>query len=180
MTIFEIILRIIQEYSLAALGLGFIVCGLTAIIKRFVFKSGRLKKFLTFVPFVLGILIYALFLLIIGKMTEILQLETLYSGIACGAVATTYYVVYEQFIRGKKTGMEISDTKALAVMGILNNILTAESLETVSNDIYEILNSDNEELCKSEQILSLIKSNKRDDITEKEIKPLVKLILKLI
>lgn len=180
MTVFEIILNIIQEYSIAALGLGFIICGLTALIKRFLLKSENLKKFLTFVPFMLGILVYALFLLIIGKMSEILMLETLHSGAACGAVATIYYVIYEQFIRGKKAVMEIYDTKALAVMGILERTIIKKDLEAVSNDIYIILSSDNEEQYKSKEILNLIILNKKEDITEKEIKPLVKLILKLV
>ncbi|MCL1901021.1 MAG: hypothetical protein FWG51_01325 [Firmicutes bacterium] len=179
MTVLEIILDIVHKYSIAILGLAFLVCGLTALVKRFLLKSYKLKKFLTFVPFILGTLVYALFLLIVGKMSEIIRLETLYSGFACGAVATTYYIVYEQFIRGK-TRIDISDTKALAVMGILERTIIKKDLEAVSNDIYIILSSDNEEQYKSKEILNLIILNKKEDITEKEIKPLVKLILKLV
>lgn len=172
------VLDVMQEYSLKVLILAALVCGLTSIIKIWIPDSK--KKFLTFVPFILGIIVYSIYLLIAEGASEILKPDTILSGFECGAAATIYYVLYEQFIRNK-TFPKVTSKEALAVMGILNNTVKPECLEGVSEKIANLLkDSSYGEEALTKLCAELIIENGIDETIKKEVDILVKLIIKTI
>lgn len=76
----------------------------TSLLKKTVLKKAP-KKVCVFLPFALGILFYGTYRLLtaldISPLTEE-PWQIVEGGISCGSAATIYYVVYEQFIRGRK------------------------------------------------------------------------------
>ncbi len=78
---------------------------LTSLLKKTVMKTVN-KKVFVFLPFALGFAVYAAYrILVTFSLTPITDdlLLTLESGFGCGCAATLYYIVYEQFLRGKFT-----------------------------------------------------------------------------
>ncbi len=75
----------------------------TSLLKKTVMKTCQKKVFI-FLPFGLGLAIYAVYrMAVTASFAPILGeiLQTLEGGFGCGCAATLYYVVYEQFFRGK-------------------------------------------------------------------------------
>ena len=171
------VLKIMQEYSLKVLLLALIVCALTSVLKIWIFKSN--KKFLTFVPFVLGIAVYCVYALIAEGAKNILTINTVFAGLECGAAATIYYIIYEQFIRGKKV-VSVSSKEVLAVMGILKNCVKEDILEEVSDKIATILIE--KTMSETEMAVvfaEIIKGNAVSEISEIELLAMIALITKL-
>lgn len=76
---------------------------LTSLLKKTVMKTVN-KKVFVFLPFGIGVLVYAVYqMLATWSVTPITAdiLLTVEGGFGCGCAATLYYVVYEQFLRGK-------------------------------------------------------------------------------
>lgn len=79
------------------------VCLLTSLLKKTVLKKFS-NKLCVFVPFALGILLYAVWRALVTLSAEPFTTglaATVEGGFACGCAATLYYVVYEQFFRRK-------------------------------------------------------------------------------
>lgn len=127
------LVNIFEKYSLDALLLGIAVCLLTSLVKKLI--PDKLKKFLTFIPFVFGILIYAAYLYFIMGKSEIFTTQTLAVGVRCGMAATIYYVLYEQFIRGKKKYADTSDPRELVVAGQIEPIILESYLKELPRQI---------------------------------------------
>ena len=88
------IAAIFDKFGADVLALGALAYVLTLILKKTLLKKAP-KKYLTFVPFLLGILLYAAFSFFIHWQAPPVQ-ETLQKG----GAATVIHVVYEQFLRG--------------------------------------------------------------------------------
>lgn len=87
------------DVLLLALGVTF----LTSLLKNTVMKNLN-KKFFVFLPFLLGVVLYAGYRLLLERDLSPLAegiCSTLEGGFGCGCAATLYYVVWEQFLRGK-------------------------------------------------------------------------------
>lgn len=81
---------------------------LTALLKKTVLQNAP-KKVYVFLPFALGVLLYAVWRALVTLSAEPFTTglaATLEGGFGCGCAATLYYVIYEQFIRKKKTDAE--------------------------------------------------------------------------
>ena len=167
---------IMKEYSLSVLLIAFIVCGLTSLIKKW--TPNHKKKFLTFVPFILGIILCAVYLLITEGASEILKSDTLTSGFQCGAAATTYYILYEQFIRGKNIAADVSKEE-IVIMGVLSNTVNSECLEEVSKKLAGYLKEGLDDFELTRLCAELIRENAAFKISEAEILMLVNLIIRL-
>ncbi|RXZ61872.1 hypothetical protein ESZ91_05655 [Candidatus Borkfalkia ceftriaxoniphila] len=92
------IAAIFDKFGADVLALGALAYVLTLILKKTLLKKAP-KKYLTFVPFLLGILLYAAFSFFTHWQAPPVQ-ETLQKGVAAGGAATVIHVVYEQFLRG--------------------------------------------------------------------------------
>ena len=87
---------------------------LTALLKKTVLQNAP-KKVYVFLPFALGILLYAVWRALVTLSAEPFTTglaTTLEGGFGCGCAATLYYVIYEQFIRKKKTDAESGTSTA--------------------------------------------------------------------
>ena len=112
---FQQIFSLLQRYDGLSVLLSLPVCGLTALVKRFCPAS--CKKFLTLLPFLLGTAALA----VCGLVTEPDSFDwqsAVESGLRCGSAATVFYVVYEQFVRGKRNSLP-AEPDALAVYALL-------------------------------------------------------------
>ncbi len=93
----------LHRYGVDVLILALGVTLLTSLLKKTVMKSVS-KKVFVFLPFGLGILIYALYSIFTrGGLCFTADAVTtlLKGGLETGCAATLYYVFYEQFLRGK-------------------------------------------------------------------------------
>lgn len=78
---------------------------LTSLLKKTVLKNAP-KKLFVFLPFALGIVLYAIYRALVTLSAESFTTglaATVEGGFACGCAATLYYVVYEQFFRKRPT-----------------------------------------------------------------------------
>ena len=72
---------------------------LTSLLKKTVMKNCPKKAFI-FLPFVIGIFVYAVYASLVTLSVDPLYkdlLLTVEKGISCGLAANLYYVIYEQF-----------------------------------------------------------------------------------
>lgn len=96
-------------YGWDVLLLAGVVSLLTTLLKKTVFE-GAPKKLFVFLPFAIGILLYAVYRAVVTLSAAPFTTDftvTLEGGFACGCAATLYYVIYEQFFR--KTDEDESD-----------------------------------------------------------------------
>lgn len=97
--LYSVLHRFGVDVLILALGVTF----LTSLLKKTVMKSAS-KKIFVFLPFGLGILVYALYSAI-ARGGVCFTAEEFYTiaqrGFFTGCAATLYYVFYEQFLRGK-------------------------------------------------------------------------------
>jgi len=138
MTIVQFI-SAMERYSVDVLFLGIAVCLITSIIKKII--PTNKKKYMTFVPFLTGCIVYGLYMFFTDKSYNIFSMSTVVKGIESGAAATIYYVMFEQFVRGKKSLIGLTDTKQLAIAGILKEIVTESYLYSISVYLAEQLSS---------------------------------------
>ena len=103
MTIIKII-DAFTFYGVDVLLLAALTAAVTQVLKISVLKKLK-KKILTFLPFVLGTLFYAIYECVCNLNIRLLLTDyvtIIEHGISVGAVATLLYVLHEQFIREKK------------------------------------------------------------------------------
>lgn len=165
MTIVQFI-NAIEKYSMDTLALGIVVCLITATVKRII--PAKLKKYLTFFPFVCGVVVYGGYLYINSAGLEnILIVSTVVKGVECGAAATIYYVLYEQFVRQKPQYKGLDDTLSLTIAGILSNIVVENRISHLSKFLATNISTYDESavmLCNN----SLI-GNTKQGISEQDI-----------
>lgn len=106
---------------------------LTSLLKTTVMKNCT-KKVFVFLPFVIGIIVYASFSALVTLSADPFTkdlLVTIEKGISCGLAATTYYVVYEQFFRSSKK------TTASPLLSLLEGIIPEEKREDAAKALTE-------------------------------------------
>ena len=89
------------DVLLLALGVTLI----TSLLKKTVMKNCN-KKVFVFLPFIIGLVVYAVFSALVTLSAAPFTTElliTLEKGFSCGLAATLYYVLYEQFFRAPKS-----------------------------------------------------------------------------
>ena len=127
-------------YGVDVLVLALATVGIVQLIKITVFKHAQ-KKLLTFLPFVVGTVLYAVyaaishlsFTYVIEEYASILE-----HGVSVGAAATLYYVVYEQFVREKKGLSEVEQIIAT----LIEKYLPKENVEKAAKTIAEAIAQD--------------------------------------
>ena len=178
MTLIEFF-NVLEKYSVNVLALALGVCIATSLIKKAVPAS--YKKYLTFIPFILGCIAYAIYMFICDNSYNVFSSLTVEKGFECGAASTIYYIVYEQFIRGKKSLTDNSDYKQLAVEEILKDFVKEDAIESVSKYLAENVSlsiSDNAyclTLCTN-----ALNGKTLSGVTEDDISLMSKLIVKTL
>ena len=151
---------------------------LTVQIFKVTFLKRVKKKLLTFLPFFLGTLFYAVYAAIKNLNFEYLfeeYVSILEHGLSVGAVATLLYVLYEQFVRDKKT--------ASAAEGVISTLIEGyvpkANLDKVAAAIAEAIEKDvtGNGANRAAEILT---ANAEGEIDEKDIKLLSRLIIETL
>ena len=100
------LIQLVSAFRLYGADVLFLALGvtvLTSLLKKTVMKKFSKKAFV-FLPFALGLVLYAVYRMIATLSAAPLSsdfVHTIEGGFGCGCAATLYYVVYEQFLRGK-------------------------------------------------------------------------------
>lgn len=174
MTIIEII-DAFTFYGLDVLILA-LATSVTVQICKVTFLKKANKKLLTFLPFTLGTLFYAIYAAV--KNLSLAYLVTEYvsvieHGISVGAAATLLYVLYEQFVREKKQGL----TPAEGVIStLIEGYVPSKRVEAVAKLIAEAVEKDVSG-AGAEKTAQIITENARENVTEQDIALIAKLII---
>lgn len=137
----------LQMVSVDVLALAFITFILTNIIKKFIPET--LKHKIAIIPFVLGIIVSAIFSLIVDKNFDFLFI--IKKGVQVGGVSTFIYAFIKQLL--KKDTLEKHITK------ILNGILQGNTLKTAVKAILDSCSKDNEFTLNTDIVSKVIKEN---------------------
>ena len=139
MTIIKII-DAFTFYGLDVLCLAALTCLLVQIFKRTLLKKVN-KKIVTFLPFATGTLLYAVYaavrnlsvLYVLNEYVSVLE-----HGLSVGAAATLLYVLYEQFVREKKT----VSASAGIISTLIEGYVPSEHVEKAAVRISEAIEKD--------------------------------------
>jgi hypothetical protein len=161
-----------ERYGADVLVLGIAVCLATGALKKMIPSS--CKKYLTFAPFVIGCVSYGVYMLFTDKNYSVFSEETVIKGFQCGGAATIYYVLFEQFIRGKKTG--VYNIKELTVAGILKDIVAEDYLYSLSVFIARQTEIDNDVNTLAQACLAALSGKTLPGITESDVAAAARLV----
>ena len=157
--------------------LALLTVAVTQIVKKTLFKHAQ-KKLVTFLPFLLGTLFYAVY----ASVSHLSLLYVAYEyvsilehGISVGAIATLYYVMYEQFVREKDN---LSETEKV-IATLIEGYVPTESVESAARAVAQAIERDvtGNGMAKTQEILAQYSDGK---IEERDLKLLCKLIIETL
>ena len=137
------LIRIFSTFTFYGLDVSFLALAtavITQIIKATLFKNAQ-KKLVTFLPFIIGSILYAAYADARNLSLAYLIYEyvsVLEHGVSVGAVATLYYVLYEQFVREKS---KLSETERI-ISALIESFVPSERLETAAKAVAEAVARD--------------------------------------
>ena len=158
------IINLLLNNDIITIVLAFIVYFLTDIIKKVLPENKTLKTVI--IPFLLGVIIYAVFGILFIKESTALSL--LQGGVEIGGMATLIYAVISQTI--KSGGIEKTLTK------ILQGVLTNTPIQSIVSNIIDGYSEENTHEENANSILMLLISN--TTLSEEECKVITDIIMK--
>lgn len=173
MTVIEII-DAFTFYGLDVIALAVATVLLVQILKVTAFKKCQ-KKVVTFLPFIVGCLLYAgysalrnlSFCYIVSNYVAVIE-----HGFAVGALSTVIYVWYEQFIRHDKT---VSATEGI-IATLIDGYVPDGETEALAKQIALALERDVTGN-GADKIAEILNANKQGEITERDVALLARLII---
>ena len=176
LTIIEII-DTFTFYGLDIIVLAAVTCLLVQLLKVLIFKK-RQKKILTFLPFLIGSVLYAGYSALVHLSFKYLAdnyVLILEHGFSVGALSTVIYVWYEQFVRGKKTA---SATQSI-IQTLIEGYVPDDKTEEIAAEIATALELDvtGDGVKKTAEILE---AHRPEQVTERDVKLLAKLIIQTL
>ena len=164
-------------YGVDVLLLAALTAAVTQVLKISVLKKLK-KKILTFLPFVLGTLFYAVYECVCNLNIRLLLTDyvtIIEHGISVGAVATLLYVLHEQFIREKKGCTQTEQVVAT----LLEGYVPTDSVEKAAKEVAAAIERDvtGNGAARAEEIIGMYCEG---EITERDIKLLSKLIIETL
>ena len=162
------VFEVLRQYGADVLILAVAVTFVTALLKKTVLKKCSNKVYV-FLPFVVGIVLYAAYRMAVTTSVAPLTRETvstLEGGFRCGSVATLYYVVYEQFFR--------KNQRTLTLSPLLETFVPEESWAAASQELIGGKGLPNEQL--SAFVETIIKKYALPALAETELALYVRLI----
>ena len=164
-------------YGVDVLLLAALTAAVTQVLKISVLKKLK-KKILTFLPFVLGTLFYAIYECVCNLNIRLLLTDyvtIIEHGISVGAVATLLYVLHEQFIREKKGCTQTEQVVAT----LLEGYVPTDSVEKAAIEVAAAIKRDvtGNGAARAEEIIGMYCEG---EITERDIKLLSKLIIETL
>ena len=132
----------------------------------------------TFLPFIFGTLFYAVYaavrnlslLYLLDEYVSVLE-----HGISVGAIATLYYVLYEQFVREKNS---LSETERV-ISTLIEGYVPADSVDVAARAIAEAIERDvtGNGATRAQEILAEYSNG---EIGERDIQLLAQLIIETL
>lgn len=164
-------------YGLDVSVLALVTSLLTQVIKKTVFRRAQ-KKLVTFLPFMLGTLFYAAYAAVRNlSLCYVLEnyVSVIEHGISVGAVATLYYVLYEQFVRVKSN---LSETERV-ISTLIEGYVPTDSVEAAARAVAEAIERDvtGNGAVRAQEILSEYSNG---EISERDLRLLCKLIIETL
>ena len=157
--------------------LALVTVALTQLIKKTVFKNAQ-KKLITFLPFMLGTLFYAVyaairnlsFFYVLNEYVSVME-----HGISVGSIATLYYVMYEQFIRVKNN---LSETEKV-ISTLIEGFVPTDCVEKAARAIAEAIERDvtGNGATRAQEILAEYSDG---EASERDLQLLCKLIIETL
>ncbi len=176
MSIVEII-DVFVFYGMDVITLACVSAILVQILKVTLLKNIQ-KKLITFLPFVIGTVLYGIYRGIYEwNAYFVLQnyVDVLEHGIAIGSLATLIYVLYEQFIRGE-SGSNIAEE---VIASLIEGYVAEEKIAKTAKLIADAISRDvsGAGVNKTAEIL---KNNSLPEVEEKDIGLLSRLIIEAL
>ncbi len=159
----SLIITFLQKYSLEILIIGLLTVTLTNFTKKLLPDS--LKNFKGYLPFLFGVILYALYTLIF--LGEINAYTIISKGVQCGGLATLLYAFFKHIL-ASKGGIKSS------VSELLKGIISSKSIKEVVTHICNLFSTqinDDEMLVKIEEIL-----RENTDVKEEVLTAVAKII----
>lgn len=136
------------------------------------------KKLLTFVPFAVGTVLYAAyaalkamsFAPILSGYTDVLE-----HGISVGAVSTLLYVLYEQFVRDKKSGNAAEQVIEKLIAGYVAEGSAKSAASLIVAALGRDVTGDG-----AKRTQEIILENAAENVTEQDAAMLAKLIIETV
>ena len=176
MTVFEII-DAFTFYGLDVILLAAATSILVQILKRTLLKNCQ-KKVITFLPFLIGTLLYTGYCALIHLSFRYIldnYVDVIEHGFSVGALSTLIYVWYEQFVRNKAK----SSATAEVISTLIAEYVPSEELASIAEEIAHAIEKDvtGDGAKKTEDILAV---HSLEDVTENDIKVLSRLIIETL
>ena len=176
MTIIQII-DTFTFYGMDVIALAAATCILVQLAKITLFKK-RQKRVLTFLPFIVGSLLYAGYAALLHlsfKFVADNYVEILEHGFSVGALSTVLYVWYEQFMRNKKSVSATQGVIATLIDGYVPDEQAEEIAAQIAQAIERDVTGDG-----AKKIAEILSENHPEEVTEKDIKMLSRLIIETL
>lgn len=176
MTIIKII-DTFTFYGLDVVLLAFLTAIVVQICKVTFLKKMK-KKLLTFLPFTVGVIFYAVYAALKNWSLSYLLTEyvsVLEHGVSVGSVATLLYVLYEQFVREKTY---VSATEGV-ISTLIEGFVPTDKIESVAKEIAQAIERDvtGNGAARTSEILT---ENSEEEISERDLELLSKLIIETL
>lgn len=127
-------------YGLDVLALAAATCLVTQLFKKTLLKRNQ-KKVITFLPFIIGCLLYAAYYALYNLSFKVLldeYVHVLEHGFSVGALSTVLYVWYEQFIRGEKT----TSASVGLIATLIEGYVPSDDVESIAKSVCEAIEKD--------------------------------------
>lgn len=176
MTVFEII-DAFTFYGLDVILLAAATVIAVQILKLTLLKRCQ-KKVITFLPFLIGDLLYAGYAALIHLSFRFVldnYISVLEHGFSVGALSTIIYVWYEQFVRNKKSGSVTASVIETLIEGYVPTEKQAEIAEAIARAIERDVTGDG-----AKKTAEIISEHSLEEITESDIKVLARLIIETL
>lgn len=176
MTVFEII-DAFTFYGLDVILLAAATSVAVQILKLTLLKNCQ-KKLVTFLPFLIGTLLYTGYCALIKLSFRYVlhnYVSVLEHGFSVGALSTLIYVWYEQFVRNKDRG----SATAGVISTLIAEYVPGEELEKIAAEIARAIEKDvtGDGAKKTADILT---AYSLENVTENDIKVLARLIIETL
>lgn len=165
-------------YGIDVLLLATLTCLTVQLLKATILKKLN-RKLVTFLPFILGTIFYAAYSAIKNLSLEFLLTDYVFvleHGVSVGAAATLIYVLYEQFVREKKSGLSTAES---VIKTLIEGYVPKASVEDAAKQIAEAVKKDATAggAKRAEEILAQFVE---ENITSSDVQLIAKLIIETL
>lgn len=161
-------------YGVDIAAISVLTCTVVQILKRTLLKNCR-KKILTFLPFVLGTVFYAVFAAVSNLSLSFLIDELPYiceRGFTIGSLSTVMYVWYEQFVREDGRTSETEGVISTLIEGYVPTDEVEKTAKSIAEAISRDVTGDG-----AKRTAEILNASRNGDVTERDVALLSKLII---